>query len=60
MIELQIGVGQVGPVPDDAMPGAIIGVHKIGITPSIRPGPTTVDAAVCNPERTRRPTKKAK
>lgn len=51
MVEFQIGVGAIGPDKDKAVPGAMIGVSKIGLLPSKIPGPNTVDAAVINPEK---------
>lgn len=58
MVEFQIGVGAVGPEKDKVVPGAMIGVTKIGLLPSTILGPNTVDAAVINPEK--KPSKKAR
>jgi hypothetical protein len=44
-IELNFALGAVGPSPDKVMPGAIVGVSGIGITPAKIPGPHTVDAS---------------
>jgi len=48
-IEFQIAVGGVGPAPDVAVPGAMIGVSKIGLMQTQLLGPHTVDAAQVNP-----------
>jgi hypothetical protein len=55
LVEFKIGAGSVGP-KDDTLPGAIVGVSKIGLMPAKTDGPTTVDAAVINP--TKKPRKK--
>jgi len=54
-IEFQIGVGGVGPDPENRLPGAMIGVHKVGLMPSKADGPTTVDAAEVNPAKKKAP-----
>lgn len=51
LIEFHIGMGAVGPTPDAMVPGAMIGVSKIGLMPSKATGPTTVDAAIVNPAK---------
>lgn len=48
-IEFKIAVGGVGPTPDATMPGAMIGVSKIGLVRTQQLGPHTVDAAIFNP-----------
>ena len=48
-LELQIGVGAFGTQPENALPGAMMGVSKIGITEVLQRGPNTVDAALVNP-----------
>lgn len=50
-VEFQIGVGGVGPSPETVVPGAMVGVNKVGLTPSIADGPNTVDASVVNPKK---------
>lgn len=50
-IEFQIGIGGVGPDPNSQIPGAMIGVSKIGLLSTMVVGPTTVDAAVVNPAK---------
>lgn len=44
-VEMQIALGAVGPSPDQALPGAILGVSKVGIIRAQAHGPNTVDAA---------------
>lgn len=51
MVEFQIGVGAVGPDKENALPGAMMGVRKIGLLPSLTPGPNTVDAAIIHPAK---------
>lgn len=51
MLEFQIGTGPVGPDATSLSPGVMIGFSKIGLMPSINTGPTTVDAAIVNPEK---------
>ncbi len=51
LVEYQIGTGAVGPDKDNMLPGAMIGVSRIGLTPATTVGPTTVDAAVTNPSK---------
>lgn len=48
-VEFQIGVGGVGPSPELVLPGAILGVKRIGLKQALALGPTTVDASVINP-----------
>ena len=49
LVEFQFGLGAVGPDPAALIPGAMIGVSRIGLVPSKADGPTTVDAAIVNP-----------
>jgi hypothetical protein len=58
-IEFNVGVGNFGPTPDLAFPGAVLGVAKIGLQKSPQVGPHTVDAAVVNPPKKKRTTKAA-
>jgi hypothetical protein len=51
LFEFQVGVGSIGPTPDSQLPGAMIGISKIGIMKSIVDGVTTVDAAIVNPKK---------
>lgn len=44
-VELNFAVGAVGPSPETTLPGAMMGVSRIGITPARGPGPNTVDAS---------------
>lgn len=48
-VEFQIGVGSVGPEPNSVVPGAMIGVSKIGLAKVDQSGPHTVDASKVNP-----------
>jgi hypothetical protein len=47
--EIQIGVGNFGPNPENQLPGAAIGVGGIKLIKSTKVGQHTVDAAVVNP-----------
>lgn len=47
-VELKLAVGQVG-TPEDSMPGAIMGIARIGLQKTDKAGPHTVDAAAVNP-----------
>lgn len=49
-VEFQIGIGGVGPSKETLMPGATVGVSKLGLITAKTFGPTTVDAAVVNPD----------
>lgn len=51
IVEFQVGVGPVGPQTGPRMPGAMVGVSRIGLVPAEKSGPTTVDAAVTNPQK---------
>ena len=51
MVEYQIGTGAVGPDKDNLVPGAMIGVSRIGLMPTTKLGPNTVDAALINPTK---------
>ena len=51
MLEYQIGTGAIGPDKDNLIPGAMIGVSRIGLVPTSKVGPTTVDASVVNPAK---------
>lgn len=57
-IEFQIGIGAVGPSPDAIVPGAMIGVQRVGLIPSTVVGPSTIDAAAVNPAKKTRKKKK--
>ena len=49
-LQMQVAIGQLGPAPDKALPGAMIGVSGIGLARAAQAGPLTVDAAKINPE----------
>lgn len=48
-IEFKIAVGQVGPAQDPLLPGAILGISRIGLAEAKTMGPNTVDASEVNP-----------
>ncbi|MBB3639821.1 hypothetical protein [Variovorax atrisoli] len=48
-VEITIGVGAVGPTPDNQMPGAMVGVKSIGLRRTDQANYLTVDAAMVNP-----------
>ena len=48
-VELQIAVGKVGPTPGNAMPGAMVGISRVGLVKAEKMGPYTVDASAVNP-----------
>lgn len=49
-IEFQLAVGRIGPVPDNSLPGAMLGVSRIGLAPAQQVGPATIDASKVNPK----------
>ena len=49
LVEFQIGMGAIGPSPDDMKPSAIVGVNRIGLVPAQTITPLTVNASVVNP-----------
>ena len=51
MVEYHIGTGAVGPDKENLVPGAMIGVSRLGLVPSTKPGPNTVDASAINPAK---------
>lgn len=51
VVEFQIGIGAVGPDKDSLLPGAMIGVSKVGLVLTTKQGPNTVDAALINPTK---------
>lgn len=48
-IEFQFALGQVGPDPQKPMPGAMLGVSRIGLVKVNNAGPQSVDAAKGKP-----------
>lgn len=54
LLEYQFGVGAFGPSPAEINPGVMIGIAKLGLTRSVKPGPLTVNAADVNPEPKRK------
>ena len=60
--QFQIAVGAVGPSPETAVPGAMLGVSGIGLEKVEKAGPHTIDAAIVNPAQppeTAKPKRKA-
>ncbi len=51
MVEYQIGTGAVGPDKEHLLPGLMVGIAKVGLVPSHKAGPVTVDASEANPRR---------
>ena len=49
MVEYQLGTGAVGPDKEHLLPGLMIGIAKVGLVPSAKSGPVTVDAGEVNP-----------
>ena len=45
LIEFGIGIGAVGPTPETRVPGAMVGVNKIGLIPTDTVSPLTIDAS---------------
>lgn len=41
--EFNVAVGAVGPDSEQLLPGAIVGIRRIGITPASEKSPTSVD-----------------
>jgi hypothetical protein len=50
-IEFQFALGQVGPTKESQMPGAMIGISRIGLARTDKPGPHSVDPANVNPAK---------
>lgn len=57
-LEFQMGFGAAGPNPESVLPGAFLGISRLGLTPSEADGPFAVDAAVVNPPKRRRSSRK--
>lgn len=49
LIEYQIGVGPVGPSPDQMLPGAMIAIRGAGLAAAPKGTANSVDAAEVNP-----------
>jgi len=49
LIEYQVGTGAVGPDKEHLLPGMMIGIARVGLVPSAKAGPITVDASEVNP-----------
>ena len=50
LVEFQIGTGAVGPDKDRLLPGAMIGLDRVGLSPAKVRGPNTLDAAELQPQ----------
>ncbi|MDR3629353.1 MAG: hypothetical protein P4L42_03365 [Desulfocapsaceae bacterium] len=48
-IEFQISLGAMGATPENILPSAMIGLKRVGLTPSGVIGPLSVDASIVNP-----------
>lgn len=53
MLQYQIGTGAVGPDKNHLVPGVMMGVSQVGLIPSPKVGPNTVDASLINPTKSR-------
>ncbi len=54
MVEFQVGTGGIGP-EDARVPGAMIGLHRVGLKPTTETGsPTAIDAAEVNPRKAKK------
>ena len=45
VLDYQIGFGPVGPKPEEAVPGMMLGLTRIGLARARSRGPQTIDAA---------------
>ncbi|MEA2115644.1 MAG: hypothetical protein U9P36_09700 [Thermodesulfobacteriota bacterium] len=45
LVEFMIGMGSVGPTPESRLPGAMLGLNKIGLVKVDHDGPLTINAA---------------
>lgn len=50
LVEFQIGTGAVGPDKERLLPGAMIGLARVGLSPAKVRGPNTLDAAQLQPK----------
>jgi hypothetical protein len=48
---INIGVGQFGPSPQEALPGAMIGIGNVFLMSSEKDGPNVVNAVEVNPAK---------
>lgn len=51
LVEFQVGMGVVGPTPQTALPGATVGLSKLGLIQVLVAGDNTLDAAIVNPHK---------
>jgi hypothetical protein len=47
--QMQVSIGQMGPEPAKALPGAMINIAAVGLSRANQVGPLTVNAAELNP-----------
>lgn len=45
-LEFQVAIGSVGPNPQEVLPGAIVGISRIGLTKIPEMSPHSVDASL--------------
>lgn len=50
-VEFQMGTGAVGPTKDSVVPGIMLGVSRIVLIDGSLDSPTSVDAALVNPNK---------
>lgn len=50
LVEFQIGTGPIGSDPANKIPGAVIGISKVGLRVSSESNLNSVDAAMVNPQ----------
>jgi hypothetical protein len=48
-LQMQVSIGNFGPIPDKALPGAMFNIAAIGLAKATVIGPLTLDAAEVNP-----------
>lgn len=48
LVEYQFAAGQFGPTPDSVLPAMMVSISKLGLMPSPKDGPLTIDAAAVN------------
>lgn len=48
--QLNFAFGRIGPSPEQALPGAMLGIQGAGLLRVTEDGPFTVDASLINPE----------
>ena len=51
LVEFQVGTGVFGPTPQSTLPGATVGLSKLGLMKVQVMGGNTLDAAIVNPKK---------